>query len=76
MPRVCLDPAKVKTKALIGYILAEMKEQNVTYQMMGEELGITQQGFSKKKKRMNFTIEDFIRMCSRLGIESEIKTIL
>ena len=77
MPKVCLDPVKAKTQALIGYVLAEMKKQKISYAQMGDELGITHQGFSKKIKNQNISIEDFLRICDRLGIEgSEITTLL
>lgn len=70
MPKVCLDPAKVKAQSVIAYVLAEMKKQKVTYKQMGDELGITQQGFSRRIECQNISVEDLIRMCTRLNIES------
>ena len=71
MPKVSLDPAKKKSKAIHRFVRAEMKEQKISYEEMGADLGITHQGFSYKINNQKLSVEDLIRCLDRLGTDTE-----
>lgn len=66
MPKVSLDPVADKQTIIHGYIIGAMKKQNITYEQMGAELGVTQQGFSYKLAHSSLTLEDILRIFERL----------
>lgn len=66
MPKVNLDPIADRQTLIHGYIIGEMRRQGITYAEMGSELGVTQQGFSYKLAHLSLTLEDVLRIFSRL----------
>lgn len=66
MPKVNLDPIADRETLIHCYIIGELKRQKITYAEMGDELGITQQGFSYKLAYSALTLEDILRIFERL----------
>ena len=71
MPKVSLDPIADRQTLVHAYIIGEMKKQGITYTEMGEELGVTQQGFSYKLAYSKLTLEDVLRIFAKLRTSEE-----
>ena len=74
MPKVSLDPIADKQTLIHCYIIGELKRRKITYEEMGDELGVTRQGFSYKLACSALTLEDILRIFERL--QTDDQTIL
>lgn len=71
MPRVHLNRKTYKVKDISGWIVGRMYSMNIHQKQMSEELGISQQAFSKKLKNSNFTYSDLLTIIKVLNPEDE-----
>lgn len=77
MPKVYLTKQDKLNNRLTILIYGRMKVKRVTQTQMGELLGISQQGFSKKLKKAKFAFPELVAIFDRLEIEdSEILSVM
>ena len=71
MPKVYLTKQDKLNNRLTVLIYGRMKVKRITQTQMGEYLGITQQGFSKKLKRANFSYQELVSIFEILEIQDD-----
>ena len=54
---------------ICGQIMLHRKQQKVSQMVMGEELGMTQQGYQQKETNGNFRMNEFFKICSVLKLD-------
>lgn len=68
MPRVnSLDPTRRKIERITSYIRIGMKLRKITQVEMAEALDITQSNFSKLLSRGHFSMEQLLKIFTKLG---------
>lgn len=62
MPRGYLNKEKYRKQDLIRYLVETMASKHITQAEMGKVLGLSQQGFSYKKKNAEFSYTELLLM--------------
>lgn len=77
MPKVFFSENQRLCNRLASWVYGEMKSQGIKQQEMAEAMGISQQAFSMKLKKHNFTFADFLVIVRVLNPdEKEITRLL
>lgn len=71
MPKIFLTREDALTNKLIVLIYGTMKLKGITHSYMGDILGISQQAFSKKLKKGNFSYLELVSIFDVLEIPDE-----
>lgn len=71
MPKVYLTKQDQQNSRLVMLIYGTMKVKKITQSFMAEKLGISQQAFGKKLKRVQFTFADLVTIFDVLDIPDE-----
>ena len=77
MPKVYLTKQDKLNNRLTVLIYGRMKVKCITQTQMGEALGISQQAFSKKLKKSQFTFQELVIIFEMLELQDdEILSVL
>ena len=71
MPKVYLTKQEKLNNKLTVLVYGRMKVKRITQTQMGDLLGISQQGFSKKLKKAKFTYPELVLIFEKLEMSDE-----
>lgn len=71
MPRGYINAKQYRKTDLIKYLVGEMDAKHISQAQMGRVIGLSQQGFSYKKKTAEFTFTELLLIFNYLKTPDE-----
>ena len=68
MPKCFLSKDTKQLNKVFRNIIGERELQGISQTQMGEELGISQQAYSRIEKKKSMNIEQFLEVCKVLNV--------